>query len=952
MSESFTDEHHRYLCDLLEQAANPLTHASPNSNNGGMAAITSAIETFCQTLPGPAVIEHLMAAVLAQGGTALLSVPARAIAGILLKNFIIKHPRAPTSKPPITESQCMALIQMLSLLNDSSLTLIGRCVGAFIAVLGAWEASHHQIIAKAPIFLLLLKCLQSEPNPYATMHLLTALKQLIEECSSSLLAYREVESELLPQLLTWLASPTQSSPLASVKSTKILLSCIRSFIPLHVSLITQNLTPLTQCIAILHNRYSEEEEEPSDLEDLNDLQCEVFSWITECYGNDLDVEQPDLITFIYRSVMDSFTVKPLSRQVALAAGQFWLGEVQSEGAVVRLTSLENQPIIEALVPILLHRMRYDEEDDEDELCLALEDLSVPDDEKDLKPRHLRQNAAASASETTALWSQDESDDQEADGQDDNDDAFWSLRKCSAATLDALSLTMNAERLVQIFMPSFYEAAQQPAWFDREAAVLAFGAVAPGMWKALAPHLPQIVPFLCSLLLTENESPLVKTMAAWCLGRLAEWIVLDTSCEMSERVIEALLLALANRNKRLQHSATSAFIALLDASSPDSGHCLKKQTPALLAAICVAIRCYRTRAMMALLELIRKIVDKWDGESVEAEQERAYLRSTLIHVFNMFGPESINNSLIFPVTESLIAALNNPATARLLADVAQDLTNRAVALAVHNIEALDAASESLEEGLIREDDGSGALDDGQDDFLVAALDLLDALVSANMASSISSKSDQLGRILNWSLLYASSVSNHVRQSAFALLGDLCKFGLMRQALIESHSAMAVFATIQQVTAECLQPSDSCPLPVSINAIWSLGELATCHVRYVEFQQLFLPKLLDILNRNNMRPGQQCYYENIAVTVGRILLIDVNIGGLPIPFEKALALLETVDSWEEKLSALAGYISTPAAKAGMQQLRPAVTSVLATIENLHDDPRIAASPFSAALVSWLH
>jgi hypothetical protein len=61
-----------------------------------------------------------------------------------------------------------------------------------------------------------------------------------------------------------------------------------------------------------------------------------------------------------------------------------------------------------------------------------------------------------------------------------------------------------------------------AWKEREAAVLALGAVAEGCISGLLPHLSQIVAFLVPLL--EDKRSLVRSITCWTLSRYSKWIV--------------------------------------------------------------------------------------------------------------------------------------------------------------------------------------------------------------------------------------------------------------------------------------------------------------------------------------------------------------------------------------------------------------------------------------------
>jgi transportin-1 len=76
-----------------------------------------------------------------------------------------------------------------------------------------------------------------------------------------------------------------------------------------------------------------------------------------------------------------------------------------------------------------------------------------------------------------------------------------LKRMSAAGLDILS-TVFGDEILPILMPlvqARLSATTDSAWKEREAAVLALGAVAEGCISGLLPHLSQIVAFFVPLL---------------------------------------------------------------------------------------------------------------------------------------------------------------------------------------------------------------------------------------------------------------------------------------------------------------------------------------------------------------------------------------------------------------------------------------------------------------------
>ena len=90
---------------------------------------------------------------------------------------------------------------------------------------------------------------------------------------------------------------------------------------------------------------------------------------------------------------------------------------------------------------------------------------------------------------------DDSDSESDDDDDMDDDNECTLRKCSAASLDALSGMFGANNILPPLLPALQEGLGHSDLWVREASILALGAIADGCKDKLTPHMPQLHPFL-------------------------------------------------------------------------------------------------------------------------------------------------------------------------------------------------------------------------------------------------------------------------------------------------------------------------------------------------------------------------------------------------------------------------------------------------------------------------
>ncbi|PIO58403.1 HEAT repeat protein, partial [Teladorsagia circumcincta] len=140
-----------------------------------------------------------------------------------------------------------------------------------------------------------------------------------------------------------------------------------------------------------------------------------------------------------------------------------------------------------------------------------------------------------------------------------------------------------------------------------------------------------------------------------------------------------------------------------------------------------------------------------------------------------------------------------------------------------------------------------------DYLIVALDLLSGL-----AESLGAHIEPLvGRneVLQLLSLCAVDPTPEVRQSSFALLGDLTKACW--------HHIKPYTQTFIPILAMNFDPSH---ISVCNNAIWAFGEMSL--KMGAEMRQYVLSILPHLIRVMNQKDGQRTLLENTAITIGRL------------------------------------------------------------------------------------
>ena len=591
-------------------------------------------------------------------------------------------------------------------------------------------------------------------------------------------------------------------------------------------------------------------------------------------------------------------------ELALDAAEFWL----SVGEQEQLRDLMG-PYLEKIIPVLLAGMVYGE-DEVFKLGGDEDNAEQEDRPEDIKPQFAATKAGRGAvsdakgadSDSSApqangnttgkadlsdgeINDEDDQDDDDEDEWDDDDpENTWSLRKCSAAALDVFAVNYHAA-VFNITLPYLKENLSHSLWPKREAAVLALGAIAEGCMDAVSPHLPELVPFLISLL--TDEEPVVRQITCWCLARYSEWAAqLESSADRSryfEPMMEGLLHRMLDRNKKVQEAGASSFASLEE----KSGEKLKPYVEPILRQFTQCFQRYKDKNMYILYDCLQTLADNVGSEMAQPELVDL-LMPVLIQRWNKIQDDSRE---MFP----LLGCLGYIAMAYgdVFSQFAPPIFDRCIKIIFANLQQHMAFMSGQ------------TVDQPDKDFIVTALDLLSAIIQAispvNSAQLVRESQPQFFDLLSFCM---EDPTTDVRQSAYALLGD-CAIALYPS--VDPYLPKLLPILIRQLDLDSIRDDDSeNGFNALINVCWSAGEISerapTDHLS--PFVEPLYQSLVAIIQNEECPDAAN---ENAAIALGRIGLAcpDYLAGHLHEYAEPFLGSMSKISSSHEKAEAFLGF-----------------------------------------------
>ncbi|XP_072991613.1 transportin-1 isoform X1 [Typha latifolia] len=764
----------REICGLLEQ------HISPNSDQ---ARIWQQLQHYSQ-FPD---FNNYLAFILARAEQGK-SMEVRQAAGLLLKNNL-----RTTFSSLTPSSQQYIKSELLPCLGATDRT-VRSTVGTVISVL----FQLGRVFGWPELLQALVQCLDSKDLNHME-GAMDAIYKICEEVPEELdvdvpgLPERPINI-FMPRLLQLFQSP-------HAVLRKLALGCINQYIVVMPMALYMSMDQYLQGLFVLAK-------DPAA--DVRKLVCSAWVQLIEVRPSLLEPHVRNVIELILQANKDA------DEEVALEACEFWSaycdGNMPPDGL---------REFLPRLIPILLSNMVYAEDDES--LFDAEEDESFPDRDQDLKPRF--HSSRLHGSEP---------------GEEDDDDIvnIWNLRKCSAAGLDILS-NIFGDDILPTLMPVIEQklsSMDDAAWKEREAAVLAIGAIAEGCINGLYPHLPEIVAFLIPLL--DDKFPLIRSITCWTLSRYSKFIVQgighQNGREQFDKILMGLLRRILDTNKRVQEAACSAFATLEEEAAEE----LAPHLEIILQHLLRAYGKYQKRNLRIVYDAIGTLAD---AVGAELNQPK-YLDILMPPLISKWQQLTNSDKDLFPLLECFtsIAQALGPGFSQFAEPVFQRCINIVQSQQLAKVDHVAA----------------GVLYDKE--FIVCSLDLLSGLAEG-LGSGVESLVGQ-SNLRDLLLQCCMDDAADIRQSALALLGDFA-----RVCPVHLHPRLLEFLNV--AAKQLNPPAIKEAVSVANNACWAIGELA------IKVRQEVSPVVLTVISclvpiLQNPEGLNKSLVENSAITLGRL------------------------------------------------------------------------------------
>lgn len=513
-------------------------------------------------------------------------------------------------------------------------------------------------------------------------------------------------------------------------------------------------------------------------------------------------------------------------EVALELCEFLLALSSSEIDKIYLSSK-----LEIILETLLTKMVFSDLE-----IMVIEELDsrndeVEDKDTDIKPVIVKSNVHTQSKKSNE---NQESDDDDTEEDEDDELSDWNLRKCSLATLDVFA-SLIPDQVVSIVLPKLKPRLIDQYWPVRELGILLFGAILEGCLEVPQPDLPELIRFLNDRL--SDKEPRVRQITCWTLSRYSTWI-----CEQHgffESVFNNLMNCALDPKKIVQELGCSSISSFIENSDIDV---ILSIVEPILQFFHSCFQRYKRKNLIILYDSIQTFVEKIGDYLNTNSNFINLLLPPLIEKWQLLKDDDKDLWPLLECMSSVALAMGEN-----FAPFAVDVYTRAIKILSNCIE-----QESM--GIIA----------AEKDFMVTSLDLIDGLVQG-LKGHILELILEVDKSIKFSFIQLllscfEDPVDDVRQSSFALLGDLAIF--TGDQIIAPYLQL-IFLTIgNEITNKNFNS-----LAVVNNAVWSFGEISLKISRdqMAPYLPNLIPILIDLLQSTDV---ESTVLENTLITMGRL------------------------------------------------------------------------------------
>jgi len=600
--------------------------------------------------------------------------------------------------------------------------------------------------------------------------------------------------------------------------------------------------------------------------------------------------------------------------VSLEACEFWLTFACLDDEACTSDMFEHvRKILPQLVPVLLKGMVYLPEQQEELKFRNEMDLTV--DNSMNKPVFHKIKSKHNTDE----------DDDEEDDFDDDEGNSWTLRKCSAASLDSLATLYGPDAILPPLLPSLQEGLSNADPWIQEASILALGAISEGCGDVMDTHMAQLHPYLMNHLSAAegpNTLPQVKSIAAWTIGRYAPWAIEQVQSgsqgHLLAEMTEIFLSRLGDQSRRSQVSCCSAFGVLIETA----GNLMVPYLEHVFLGLNNALQKFQGRSLLIVFDVLGIIAEYVGPEIGEGKLPGIYL-PTLLYMWDILAQQDPTDRTLVPLLECM-------------ASIALACGNNYQPYALETFEKAMAMIEAVT--LYLTTSGERIDNDEDADPIICAADVIDGLVEGfggNFPALLNS-SERYGKVFDNMLL---GLIRHevagVRMSAFAIVGDLAK-----------NAPSVLEPSLLELVKESISNLDPTHASVCNNAVWAIGEICLRCVGNPAPLEPIVPDLVQsiigLLMGNGLSSGGSGIPglpENTATAAGRLALVNPNFVEADLPrflLGWCDGMARIVDP-SERRDAFKGFIQALYANPN-------------SIQSAASKPADAISSILFAIVSW--